>query len=317
MRGDRGNLANPAVALRDIIRGEARKISKMQDQISMGVVTDRVDGIDVEVLIDGFGAGPLTALWCASGRPEVDQRVVLAALTGGQKWFVIAIAAQSGEFFAGSSFGRVTFNGNGSFIKAGLPGLRAVTVKCQGGGGGGGGAGATAGAQVSGGGGGGGGGYAESVILASDLSAVETVTRGGAGAGGVGAGNGGAGQASSFGSLVVAGGGSGAGFAAAATPARITLAGAGGSGTTGDFRVKGDGGTGAVLLRASVSNGVMGGSGGASHLGGGAKTARGPAAGNAGGVFGGGGGGAANQESESARNGGAGALGIVVVELHF
>ncbi len=89
---DRGSLANPAVALRDIIRGEARKISKMQDQISMGVVTATLDGVDVEVLMDGFGAGPVGALWCVTGEPGVGERVVLAALTGGQKWFVIAVA---------------------------------------------------------------------------------------------------------------------------------------------------------------------------------------------------------------------------------
>lgn len=96
MRGDRGNLSNPAVALRDIIRGEIRKGGKEQDQVMLGVVTDTGVGFglggDIEVQLDGFGAGPLPATWSAPDQPSVGQRVVLVALTGGQKWFVVGVA---------------------------------------------------------------------------------------------------------------------------------------------------------------------------------------------------------------------------------
>ncbi len=211
---------------------------------------------------------------------------------------------------------QIRYTANDTFTKADHPWLHKVRVRVVGGGGGGGGAGATSTSEVSGGGGGGGGGYAEVEVLEKDLGTTETVTRGAGGAGGVGAANGGGGVASSFGSLAVAGPGLGGGFRLAEGAVVIAGAGAPGIGTTGDLLIGGSGGVGAVLNSASRAKGVFGGGGGGSQFGGGAHTLLGSAAGVGGGQYGGGGGGASNQQSQSARNGGAGAPGIVIVDLY-
>jgi hypothetical protein len=209
----------------------------------------------------------------------------------------------------------VYFTSSGTFTKATYPWLRAVKVGVQGGGGGGAYASATGAGQVSGGGGGGGGAYTESFILASSLAASETVTIGLGGAGGA-SGNGGTGGTSQFGTLVTAGGGSGGGFAAATSSFPVgTLAGVGGTTGTGDVRFEGSGGSSALLL-ANAANGCFGGAGGNSYLGGGAAERRYTLDADTGKQYGGGGGGAANIASGTAKSGGNGADGIVIVELY-
>ncbi len=88
---DRGSIANAGTALRDLIRGEAKKQARVQDQVTMGVVTDVGNGVDVEVLVDGFTAGPIAATWMTPVTAALDQRVTLVGLTGGQTWMVIGV----------------------------------------------------------------------------------------------------------------------------------------------------------------------------------------------------------------------------------
>jgi hypothetical protein len=200
------------------------------------------------------------------------------------------------------------FTSSGTFTKASYPWLRAIRVKVQGAGGGGGGAGATGASQFSNGFGGLGGAYAESFITdIAGLDASVTVTRGAGGAGGndtPGAGS--AGGQSSFGSIVTANGGGGGGGFAAGPDSNIAFflvswTGGGQANGSGDLVVRG---RPSHAFVGGIS--VLGGPGSVQTLGNG----------SAGVGFGGGGSAGVNRDSsEPARSGGAGANGIVIVEL--
>lgn len=208
----------------------------------------------------------------------------------------------------------VQFTSGGSFTKASYPGLRAVKVRVQAAGGAGGGAAATTGSQGSVGAGGAGGGYSEAFVLASALAASETVTVGTGGAGASSA-NGAAGGNSAFGTFATADGGPGGGFLGAASSLATHAGTARPSAGTGDLALPGTPGGGAVRLGAGQ---LLSGQGGPALLGGGGGYAQGSsAAGQIGGLYGGGGGGAVNTTSQSARAGGDGRNGIVLVELFF
>lgn len=228
-----------------------------------------------------------------------------------------AIDASLGEGFAYVE--TVYFTTNGSFTKASYPWLRAVKVKLVGGGGAGGGAAATTSTQGSAGAGGAGAGYAEKFILASSLSASETVT---VGAGGVPVtgGTGGSGGQSSFGSHATGDGGNG-GTINAATAGTAGVAGPDGAGGTGDLVIRGQRGGGRLVVGGSSFQQM--GNGGASHLGFGYVdntifTFLGSNPGNApsSNSYGGAGNGSRNGGAQSAISGGAGASGIVIVELY-
>jgi hypothetical protein len=214
----------------------------------------------------------------------------------------------------------VYFTSSGTFSKASYPWLRAIRVKVQGAGGGSGGAATTTGSQVAGAGGGGGGAYVESFITdIAGLASSVTVTRGAGGAGGAAGNNAGStGGASSFGALVSAdGGGAGSGQGAVSGAAFFANNGSPGTGGTGDIVVPGEaGGHSAAITIASP--GVIGGTGGGSFLGRGARVRRASEGGTAetGFGFGSGASGASNGLSESAKAGAAGANGIVIVELY-
>jgi hypothetical protein len=188
-----------------------------------------------------------------------------------------------------------------------------VRVQCVGGGGAGGGAEATAAGETSAGTGGQGGAYVESLLAASACGANETVTRG-AGGTGVSGTTGNSGGTSSFGALVIAGGGSGSGrlpasVASSAGSATVTT-----PSMTGQIQVPGSGGGYAVRLSGVQAGG---GHGGNSVLGAGAPGLGGSTTGTAGAGYGGGGSGAANAPSQSARLGGAGANGVIIVTTYF
>jgi hypothetical protein len=203
------------------------------------------------------------------------------------------------------------FTSSGTFTKATYPWLRAIKVKVQGAGGGGGG---TSNGTSSAGGGGAGGGYGEAFI--TDISGLDssiTVTRGAGGAGAsnrlVAASDGGA---SSFGSLVVGEGGIRAGSAGSAGE-QVSA-----SGSLLQLAIASSGGGAGFFVGRSP-----GGTGGSSFLGGGARGsfARDGASRNnvgaSGSLYGGGGGGATADSIEGADlAGGAGANGIVIVELY-
>jgi hypothetical protein len=215
----------------------------------------------------------------------------------------------------------VYFTSSGTFTKATYPGIKAVKVRVVGGGGGGGGGATAASNEWSSGGGGGGGGYAEKYILASVLGTTETVTIGSAGtAGSAGNNNGGNGGTSSFGSLCSATGGSGGNGSAAITSVFGGDGGAGGAGSDGDINMPGQKGGEGFTIGNSAGNyfgAAIAGSGGDSVLGVGATTrsTTSAIAGASGGVYGGGGEGATITEGESSKAGGAGASGIVIVDI--
>lgn len=164
-------------------------------------------------------------------------------------------------------------------------GLRAINFRILSGAGGG------ANATGNGGGGGAGGLYAQGIIAASAIGATETVTIGDGGAGGAagGANNGADGGSTSFGALVIAGGGKGGtgsgGIIGALTGSQITgvvisaqrgEASTGDTGPTPDFANSGKGGGSpfgdggqARITATSGASGVMAGTSGRGHGGGG------------------------------------------------
>lgn len=193
---------------------------------------------------------------------------------------------------------RLFFTSNGTFTKADYPWLKAVQVICVGGGGSGGHANAQAGS------GGGGGAFAMRIVNAALVPSSVTITRG---AGGAAVGNalGNNGASSSFGSLVVAAGGSGG---------NVNSGGRGGSSGTGDLVLRGSGGSagsrGGTLDSGRYICGA-GGAAGGGYGGGGSGEIRDVHTGHAGELYGGGGGGGVGTSQTS----GAGANGIVIVEL--
>ena len=224
--------------------------------------------------------------------------------------------APTGAFrYAGTRY----FTSSGDFEKAdplgtGDIGLRAIRVRLVGGGGGGAGVDAgEAGVRNGAGAGGGAGAYAESFITdIAGLDATITVTRGAGGSGGTGGGFAPNGGTSSFGSLVIGSGGvGGEGFTG--TSLFVSRTAGGGPTGTGDLVIPGNPGNyGGVVRIATAAGAQTGGSGGHSMLGAGGEGNR-RANGLAGQGFGSGGGGAST-DTNVARNGGAGANGIVIVD---
>lgn len=215
--------------------------------------------------------------------------------------------------------GTVTFTSSGTFSKASYPDLTAVRVRLSAGGGAGGGAPSTSGSQGSAGSGGAAGGYAEKFIEASSLAADETVTvgAGGSPSGGSAGGNGGN---TAFGSHASATGGDGGGIVAAGSGTSPSGPSVGGGASGGDLNIGGGAGSGGFRQGSSPNVGI-GGAGASGPLGGGgAGGARGNVVSNttasAGTGHGAGGGGGGNDESQSARPGGAGAPGVVLVDLY-
>jgi hypothetical protein len=215
----------------------------------------------------------------------------------------------------------VYFTSSGTFTKATYPWLRAIRVKCQAAGGGGGGTPATALARYATGQGGTGGAYVESFITdIAGLASSVTVTRGSGGAGAAaGANNGSNGGSSSFGSLVIASGGlfGAAGISREAgiwTPGK-SFSGSVGTGNIGFF---GGGSSAGVSTEPGTVNGIISSVGGGSFLAPQmSQVSTGGASGGRAGIdygHGGEGGFALNQQV--AQTGGAGANGIVIVELY-
>lgn len=207
-----------------------------------------------------------------------------------------------------------------TFSKIDYPWLAAVRVRVVGGGGAGGSTATTSASVHSTGSGGGGGGYAESFILASALSADTPVTIGLGGpetSPGATNDHASSGGTSSFGSLVVATGGQGGAAYQNNVNYVIGDVGIGGVGTAGDLLLRGSsGGQG-----GGYGNFGAGGAGGDSQLGVGGAGVYNPGGststpGKPGSGFGGGGGGAAANASSTARFGGAGAPGVVIIELY-
>jgi len=206
-----------------------------------GAVTVNVAGLGVKNIKLSGGANP--------GAGDITGRSN-CVFDLANDWFELTTAA-----VVAAAPDLAVFTTSGSYSKP--AGLLAVEVTVVGGGGGGGGAAISAVA-----GGGGGGGAAIEILLASALSASETVTIGAGGAGGS-SGVGGTGGTTSFGAFLSATGGVGGG----AGNAQVEEGGAGGIGSGGDLNLKGNGGGGGA--EGSGSGEQMVGAGGGSLFGGG------------------------------------------------
>lgn len=200
--------------------------------------------------------------------------------------------------------------------------LLGIRVRVLGAGGAGGGSAATGAGQMSCGAGGGAGAYSEAYFDASALGSTVTVTVGTGGVAVTGA-DGGAGGASSFGAFLTAGGGGGGTTAAATTSnAGITPGAAGAQGTVSGssgsaFRASGVVGNRSFMFPSAPQSG-MAGNGASNVFGGGGASSGFNNVGAGGGVGGGGGGGTVNFASQAtARAGGAGGNGLVLVENFY
>lgn len=206
--------------------------------------------------------------------------------------------------------GRQIFTSTGTYTPT--AGTNSILVRIVGGGGGGGGAAATAAGQVAAGSGGGAGGYSEARIT-SAFSGV-TVTIGAAGAGGTaGANPGTVGGNSSLGAILTANGGQAGNGGTAATPGGTVSGVAGGTASGGDLNINGQSSLGSIYLSTAA---IQSGSGGNSMLGSGGTgiTTQTTSAGNGAGGKGAGGSGGANTASQSAVAGGAGTIGLCIID---
>jgi hypothetical protein len=227
-------------------------------------------------------------------------------------WVTVANAGTASFNFVQTLY----FTSSGTFTKATYPWLRAIRVKCQGAGGGGGGSAATIASQLAVAAPGTGGVYAESFITdIAGLDASITVTRGAGGAGGAAGNNSGSdGGSSSFGSLVSANGGIGGPGAAPGNTQNFTSTKNGPTTGTGDLVIPGGSTSCGPQVRTDF---VVSQTSGGSFLAGSTTLGNSISLTGANGKnFGGGATGAQNTASQSARAGGTGGNGIVIVELY-
>ena len=206
------------------------------------------------------------------------------------------------------------FSSSGTWTKK--PGLVAIRVRAWGAGGAGGGAAITTASQSSNGGGGGGGGYREAIIPARELGSTEAVTVGAGGDSAINA-AGASGGASSFGAHMTANGGGGGAVGVASTGNSAPNGGGGGGGTGKGYSASGgwgsSGRTDNTLYCTKAAGGVAAGGGGG---GGSSNGANGD--GTSGQFPGGGGSGGTNNANQgTARRGGDGANGRVIVEEYY
>jgi hypothetical protein len=238
---------------------------------------------------------------------QLNDKADNSDFTGGTAGQVVLSNGSSGlKFETGYLFRQqVQFTSMGSFAKADYPWLKAIRARVVGGGAGGG---AATNADAVGGGGGA-GGYAEGFITdIAGLSASVTVTIGAGGAGGTSGGDGADGGTSTFSTLSGNGGTGGAGT----TTTTPGLGGAAGAGTGGDINIFGERGFRGFIAAAGAR---QGGKGGDSEFGRGGVSTSTASSGPNGNGFGSGGSGAA-ANSATARTGGDGKGGIVILELY-
>ena len=214
------------------------------------------------------------------------------------------------------------YTANNTFVKANYPWLRAIRVKAIGGGGGGGGAIATGASQFAAGGGGSGGDYVETFFTnITGMGSTLDIIIGTGANGSTGSAVAGSGGTTQLGGIVLAGGGTGGTGGAVQTAFSTTQGGAGStaaspwiSGQT--LTVPGAPGSPGIA-GGTANSAVAGGIGGASFLASGGPSVSAGSNGANGLGYGAGGGGATNPPSQAtARTGGSGIQGILIVELY-
>lgn len=217
------------------------------------------------------------------------------------------------SLYLGLSLGDIRhYASNDTFDKADWPGLRAILVDLVGSGGAGGGAPASTASNFALGNGGGAGGHSRKLILATALSASETLTipAGGTGVSGA-AGNGGA--TCSFGAHCQATGGAGGGILGNGTALSLLAMTPGGLGSGGDLNAYG--GSAGYAVRITGGSVASPSPGGSSYFSAGAFweiNTNGIA-----GIHGAGGGGMRNGGVQPARIGGAGGPAHIQVGLLY
>jgi hypothetical protein len=259
----------------------------------------------------GGAAPPGSSNFPGGGTPgKVQNEAATMVISGDGSIKATAFTYDTGGNAPGSQVEEI-FTAGGTWTKP--TGAKKVRIRVQAAGGAGGGAEATSATQCAPGAGGEGGGYAESLLDASSLGATVTVTVG-AGGTGVSGGGGNAGANSSFGAHVIAIGGVGGQVGTASTSIGGFSGASSAQAATGQIQI--DGGGGGASLR-SPPNGSLSGVGGNSFMGTGGAGKASSVAGGTGQGYGGAGSGACNEISQSARAGGAGAPGIVIVTTYF
>lgn len=203
--------------------------------------------------------------------------------------------------------------GDPGFSKADYPGAQRLRVIAIGDGGGGGGSEATGAGESAVATGGSGGTTAIAVLDVADLADTESISVGTGGNGGSG-GAGSDGDGTSFGSWVVAPGGLGGSEGTAGASADATPGADAAVGGTGDIIIPGS--ATAASFRSSTPAGSFASNGGDSMYGSGGRGKTLDGVGVDGTGYGGGGGGAKTGESSSAKVGGDGAPGAIIVEIY-
>jgi hypothetical protein len=242
--------------------------------------------------------------WTGLAPGTAGQILSTGGTTGDPSWIA---APTGGSGTPGNYIARRIFTTGGTYTPT--SGTGAVIVTVVAGGGAGGGVAVTSSTQQAEGSGGGSGGAVQKTLTTGFAGVTIAVGAAGASASGAAGGNGGS---SSFGSYT-AGGGAGGALGTATANAGV-LGGAGGTATGADLNIPGS--------RGWVSSHIL--NGGAATSGRGASAPLGygsggeeqlaSAAGVAGTGYGSGGGGAINGASQSARAGGNGAPGVVIVD---
>lgn len=224
-----------------------------------------------------------------------------------------SVAPPAAQGFAGVNV--QSFTASGTYTPT--AGMKYCQIECVGGGGGGAGC-INSTSSTNGGGGGGSGGYSRRTVNAAAIGVSQVVTIGAAGtAGSAGGTNGGNGGVTSVGALCIANGGGGAIGPTVGT----YQGGAGGAiaGAVGDILGAGCPGQNGVI--GPQDNTIPAGSGGSSFFGGGGRSAGWAFAlsvvGTAGTNYGSGGSGAFGNNSATARAGGVGSAGFVVITEYF
>lgn len=193
-------------------------------------------------------------------------------------------------------------------------GCTAIKVTCVGGGGGGGG---TASGATQGGAGGGGGGGGTVIGYFYGLSSAAVIVGAGGPGGASGNNAGQAGSASTFSTISASGGSGGSGSISAVGPTAGGGGGAGGTGSGGDSIIPGSqGGTG-IILAGTAS--VISGAGGGSMYGAGINGQTNNTAAGSAQTTGAGGGGSGGLQINNggAQVGGAGRIGVVIIEEYY